>query len=283
MGWGKFSDDAFNDPQVQLMRATDDPVHGLAAWGVYSASVLEACRTRSDGFVPSSWVRLTPGASEVSELIVNAGLWNESAERDGWEIKNFLKYNPSRDEDDERREQIRAARSAAGKKSAARRQQNGNKTGTNEEQKGNPEPEPDPITTECVRARVSVNGKPVNDEAWDLTERILAEFNSQTGKSIGALTGVGSASESAKRIYLRVLEYPALGLDEHADIIARTLSSQWWGQDAPTVGVVYGPKVFEDNITRSGDVQGKPADLKAARDRKRLEALKRLVDGDDAA
>ena len=147
MGWAKFSDDAFNDPKVQALRATDDPHVGLAATAIWWASVTESCRTRSDGFVPSSWVRLTPGASDLVALIVEADLWAESADSDGWVIKNFLKYNPSRADDEDRRAQIKAARSAAGKKSAAKRQQAGNKTGTNGEQKFNPEPDPEPEVT----------------------------------------------------------------------------------------------------------------------------------------
>jgi hypothetical protein len=146
MGWARFSDDAFNDPKVQALRATDDPHVGLAATAIWWASVTESCRTRSDGFVPSSWVRLTPGAGDLVDLIVEADLWVESADSDGWVIKNFLKYNPSRADDEDRRAQIKAARSAAGKKSAAKRQQAGNKTGTNGEQKFNPEPEPEPVT-----------------------------------------------------------------------------------------------------------------------------------------
>jgi hypothetical protein len=97
-----------------------------------------------------------------------------------------------------------------------------------------------------------VGGRPVDSAAWGLTLLVLGEFNRQADKDLGATTGSGSMSESAKRIYGRVREFPDITLVEHADIIRRTLASEWWGDGAPSVGVVYGPKVFEDNITRTG-------------------------------
>lgn len=100
-----------------------------------------------------------------------------------------------------------------------------------------------------------ISGKPVNRESWTLTALILAEFNRQTERDLRLLTSAGEASEAAKRIYGRVRKYPDLTLDDHERIIANTLASRWWDPKGaengkPQVGVVYGPNVFEDNISR---------------------------------
>jgi hypothetical protein len=109
---------------------------------------------------------------------------------------------------------------------------------------------------------------------WHLTTEVLAEYNRQTGSKLRAMTSAGKPSEASKRIYMRIKDYPDITFDEFADIIERTLASRWWGKDsAPTIGVVFGPNVFEDNITRKpggkNDKQG--------RDKKRLAAMARLM------
>lgn len=138
-----------------------------------------------------------------------------------------------------------------------------------------------------ARARITFRGKPVNEESWSLAQQVLAEFNRQVGTKYRAVTSGGEMSEAAKRIYSRCRVYPDLGLEEHADIIRRTLSSRWWQKGRRTeitpgtvqVGLVYGPKVFEDNITRPAA----PADVasrseeKRRRDERRLASIRRLT------
>lgn len=108
-----------------------------------------------------------------------------------------------------------------------------------------------------------IAGRKVDRALWETTVAVLAEFNSQTGKRLAAVTGGGAASESAKRIYGRVKDWPALTVEEHAGIIRRTLASKWWGDGAPSIGVVFGPRVFEDNMGReeqpAGSKGGKPS------------------------
>jgi hypothetical protein len=101
---------------------------------------------------------------------------------------------------------------------------------------------------------VRIAGKHVNPEAWALTAEALGEFNAQTGRHLRLLTSAGGPSEAAKRIYGRVRDYPDLTLEDHRRIMANTLASRWWGEGRESIGVVYGPKVFEDNITRRRDV-----------------------------
>lgn len=119
-----------------------------------------------------------------------------------------------------------------------------------------PEPSIEPsIEGEDASARgLKISGKPVKAQAWGRTVRILAEFKAQTGKGGAPVTGIGQPSENAKRIYGRVREHPEIDtLEEWAEIIRRTLSSRWWGDGDPSVGVVFGPRVFEDNMERSGE------------------------------
>lgn len=101
-------------------------------------------------------------------------------------------------------------------------------------------------------ARVKIGGKPVDPDAWRLTASVLDSFNVQAGRKLRLLTSAGVPSDAARRIYGRLRDYPDLTLAEHEAIIRRTLSSKWWGDDPPSIGVVFGPKVFEENITRPG-------------------------------
>ena len=141
-----------------------------------------------------------------------------------------------------------------------------------------------PVTRESAgvrgretKATVKVRGRPVKPEAWELTERVLGEFNEQAGTKLRATTSGGNVSEAAKRVYCRVVDYPDITFEEYRDIIARTLSSEWWGDSPPTIGVVFGPRVFEDNITRPGKsaMNGSKKD----RDKRRISAMARLMGG----
>lgn len=102
------------------------------------------------------------------------------------------------------------------------------------------------------RETPKIGGKPVNAESWELTKLVLDDFNRQARKKLRLLTSALQPSEAAKRVYGRVRAYPDIGLEQYRDIIERTLASRWWGASEPSIGVVFGPNVFEDNITRSG-------------------------------
>lgn len=101
-------------------------------------------------------------------------------------------------------------------------------------------------------ANVKISGKPVNAEHWQRTAGVLDLFNAHADRNLRLLTSAGEPSEAAKRIYGRIRAYPDIALAKHEDIIRRTLASQWWGHGPPSIGVVFGPNVFEENITRPG-------------------------------
>jgi hypothetical protein len=125
---------------------------------------------------------------------------------------------------------------------------------------------------------VKFNGKPVDAERWALTQQILTEFNSQAGKKLRLTSADGSMSEASKRIYGRVVKYRDLTLGDFADIIRRTLASRWWGGGEVTAGVVFGPAVFEDNITRQGIARGTKDSERRERAAKDREAIQRILE-----
>jgi hypothetical protein len=135
-----------------------------------------------------------------------------------------------------------------------------------------------------AREKLRVSGKPVKADRWALTERVLAEFNRQAERKLRLLTSAGQPSEAAKRIYGRLLLYPDLSFDEHSDIIRRTLASRWWGADPPSIGVVFGPNVFEENITRPEVPSERAAKLQRQKEKEQRlerghETLMRIMGG----
>ncbi len=128
------------------------------------------------------------------------------------------------------------------------------------------------------RVTMRIGEKQVNPELWELTSQVLVEYNRQANSKLRLLTSAGQPSKAALRIYGRVREYPDITFEKHAAIIERTLGSRWWGSSAPGIGVVYGPNVFEDNITRSPTSN----DSKEERDRSRLAAIQRVMAREEA-
>jgi hypothetical protein len=131
-----------------------------------------------------------------------------------------------------------------------------NATETRSDLSTEPSVEPSVERERVARARVRVGGQPVNDDAWDLTLRVLEAFNAHSGRKYRALKSSGQPSEAAKYVYKRIREYPDLGYEKHVDIIRRVVASKWWGDAPASFNVVYGPRVFEENITRPGIPRG---------------------------
>jgi hypothetical protein len=129
------------------------------------------------------------------------------------------------------------------------------------------------------------NSKPVNEESWELAKKVLTEFNRQTGKKIRAVSADGSMSEGIKRIYSRIRKYRDLELEDFEDIIRRTLASKWWGDGEVSPGVVFGPAVFEDNITRAGvpkTAKDSERRQRAAADREAIQRILKRTGGDES-
>ena len=133
MGWLRL-DDAFG---------THPKVAGLSdrAFRAHVMGLLYCAQHLTDGFVPRA---MGPRATTAKEL-ERAGLWSTS--RRGWMIHDFLDYNPSRAEVDDKRR----AKSIAGAKGAASRWQGDRiESASRSHDRGNA---PDPTPTPTPRSK----------------------------------------------------------------------------------------------------------------------------------
>jgi hypothetical protein len=134
MAWLKI-DDQFYANQKAVKAFTTDP----AALGVWLMCATWSANQMTDGHVPEHLVRMWGVQQEAIDVLVGSGLWLEDATSEGWVMKDFLDYNPSRAELEEKRA-----------KEAARRSQRGGTNATRTQQRGadviGPVPVPEPVT-----------------------------------------------------------------------------------------------------------------------------------------
>jgi hypothetical protein len=174
--WVRLDDQFAEHPKV--MRA------GPLAMAMHVAGLCYAARNLTDGIVPRSAAKrlidlddFDVSWSEVLADLLAAGIWTEAD--DGYEIHDYLEYQPSKAEVEEKRADLHAKRSAAGQKGARARwdkppAQDGKhgkpdskpkaKAMADEWQDDGPVPVPDiePLTTFEV-ARVPDDGSTLND------------------------------------------------------------------------------------------------------------------------
>ena len=114
MTWAKLCDVILDHPKC--LDAGED------ATNLFIRSIVWCSKHLTDGRVPRGALRVMTSrgdAEDLAALLVSAGLWEE---RDGaWWVHDFLDYNPSRAEATDRRAEISAKRSAAGKAGNAAR------------------------------------------------------------------------------------------------------------------------------------------------------------------
>ena len=107
MSWAKF-DDMF--PWHRKVRRLSD-----AAFRLHTTAIIYCSRDETDGFVTLEDIDEMPGIKgrdkSIGEL-VKRGLWE--VVEDGWEVHDFLEYNPSADQ------QARARAAAAERQRKAR-------------------------------------------------------------------------------------------------------------------------------------------------------------------
>jgi hypothetical protein len=104
--WARFDDKFHAHPKA--LKA------GLPGCGLFLRAVTYCCDHLTDGFVPEEWVatQLGPNDGGVPDRMIDAGLWTEAP--GGFDIADFLDFNPSRKVVERRRK----ARSKAGKAGA---------------------------------------------------------------------------------------------------------------------------------------------------------------------
>lgn len=95
----------------------------------------------------------------------------------------------------------------------------------------------------------SFSGRTVPPEKRRVVLEVLAVFNERAGTDFGAF-GARGPSENLKRITGAVLDHPDASVADWRGLIDWTLAHPWWPDGAPTIGVVFGPKVLDANIER---------------------------------
>ena len=146
MAWFKADDRIMEHGKFIAARAKG----GHAAIGVWFHAGTWANGQMTDGFIPRSWATLN-GAEKEAVLLVEVGLWDEDASRDGWQMHDYADYQPLRADLEAKSEQKRSSGQAGGKQSASKRQaerkQNGSKRQAHSKPVPVPEPEPEPRVT----------------------------------------------------------------------------------------------------------------------------------------
>ena len=114
MAWARLDDRFHEDPQLRRLYKTE-PRAAL----LYITSLTYASGRETDGVVHLEFVEtlepLKAGRMKRARILVDLDWWREHPE--GWEITNFLKYNPSRAEVEARREARKQAGARGGKAS----------------------------------------------------------------------------------------------------------------------------------------------------------------------
>lgn len=111
MSWVRLDDGFPDHPKVVNLSVS-------ARWG-FVAGLCYCASYLTDGFIPERKAREF-AARGVTDL-VTAGLWEQVP--NGYQVHDYLDYNPSRNDVTEHRQAISNARSKAGSKGAAKRWQ----------------------------------------------------------------------------------------------------------------------------------------------------------------
>jgi len=130
MAWVKLDDGFYQHPKILRV--------GPLGMALQVAALCYANRHLTDGLIPAEAVPLLmPGAEKIAARMVQVGLWDEAV--DGYQIHDFLLFQPSRTQVLKERAQKQAAGQAGGKASAQARAR------AVLEEESNPRPDPDPV------------------------------------------------------------------------------------------------------------------------------------------
>lgn len=144
----------------------------LAALGLWAVAGSWSSAHLTDGVLPDQVVSLlSRGASELAQELVAAGLWRRT--RGGYRFHNFNQYNPTAEQEaDKRRKRSEAGRKGGlnSGKSRSTREANASASAQAKRSKGNPEPVPDPVVASDEATHT--HGKSIGFDAfWDAYPR----------------------------------------------------------------------------------------------------------------
>jgi len=202
MSWARFDDQFNNHPKVLAAGPLAQLLHMKAI--IYCAQYLtdglvpheaidllvnwgegQACWVGDSDFFENSEAEVERVyASDLADRLVACGLWEETGS--GWQIHDYLDWNPSGCAVKERKDQVRRVRSEAGRRGGkAKRKQNGSKTEANVEakakQKEAPSPSPSPSPSQLER-----------DSGFEFTK--LSDIEPAGYERYGGITGAAIAS-----------------------------------------------------------------------------------------
>jgi hypothetical protein len=120
VSWAKLDDRFYGHPKV-LAAVTRD----VASIALHALALSYSADYELDGRVPRQFAVQAVGerADDLAGILVDVGLWLENGE--GWEIHDFLDYNPSKVELEKKRAARRRAGRKGGKASGAARRVDG--------------------------------------------------------------------------------------------------------------------------------------------------------------
>lgn len=111
MTWAKLDDSFPEHPKVASLSDK--------AFRLHVTAICYAARNLTDGFVPKAVLPMLGGSIKLAGELVTIGAWDKTPA--GWDIHDFLDYNPSRASIEEERERKRIAGQAGGQASAKAR------------------------------------------------------------------------------------------------------------------------------------------------------------------
>ena len=221
MVWAKIDDAILDNPKIARV--------GVYGFALHVAAVTWCCRNLTDGFIPSARVTAlltlekvmfdvaNPlalvgepesmagdtglSALTIAEALVDAGLWDRAP--GGFQLHDFLEYNPSREEVLAKREKI----SARVKRHRSRVSNDDCNAVTNAVSNApvTPLPDPDPVTkkeeerdaraqehapappTTAKRSKRKTQAPTELPEDWEPSESCLADFRARGFDALGCL------------------------------------------------------------------------------------------------
>lgn len=197
MAWVYLDDEFHSNPKIVQA--------GLDAAGLYARALSYCGAYLTDGFVPGGWANEAAGRKHaLPQKMVELGLWNTVT--GGFQIRDYLEFNPAREVILAKRAATSATRAEAGRKGASSRWQNHGKPDDNamaNEWQTNDNGDGDPIANEWPHAPTPLEPKTLS--ASSDIQRIYDYWREKRGKTRGNYAQM--SEKRRKQISARLREF----------------------------------------------------------------------------
>ena len=180
--WAKVDDRFMRHPKIIAA--------GRDARDLYLAALLYCSENLTDGHVPAARLRLLAAEADIDspleavERLVEVGLW-ERRGNDGWQVHDYLEYQPSRDKALALKEARAEAGSVGGYKSADKRaqakQEANAKASSEAKQQANVNPVPVPAPSQA-QEKDAPNGAAAEPPAENAVKIFVEMFTKKIGE-----------------------------------------------------------------------------------------------------